>query len=203
MQTGGSPSDTDPAVWQEYGDWDGSTWTPATITADDIADAVWDEAFADHTTETSFGGEVGGLDPNITLIKAMTDLIAMYTTDVNDANDANNFTVTAGPDVNDALSYHIIMVEDATDGHKELRFIDEWLDDLSVLVDEPFGFTPASSDKVWIMGTGYGGWLYEMLSSLRLTRVPVYYYSAPSLSGGASESAGGVTHYDQTGADPP
>ena len=73
LQMGGSPADTDPAVWQEYGDWSGSTWVPATITPADVADAVWDEALAGHTTETTFGGELGTLDPNITLILADTN----------------------------------------------------------------------------------------------------------------------------------
>lgn len=42
-------------------------------TAAVIADAVWDEVIEDHTGELTFGGELGGLDPNITAILADTD----------------------------------------------------------------------------------------------------------------------------------
>ncbi len=68
QQVGAGPADTDPATWQEYGYWSGTTWTAAPIMAATIADTVWDEATADHTGETTFGGELGTLDPNITLI---------------------------------------------------------------------------------------------------------------------------------------
>ena len=47
-----------------------------------IADAVWDEAMAGHTTETTFGGELQTLDPNITLILADT---SAYDTDAEHA----------------------------------------------------------------------------------------------------------------------
>jgi hypothetical protein len=50
---------------------DVNTSTPPTAGA--IADAVWDEASADHTTENTFGGELGTLDPNITAILADTN----------------------------------------------------------------------------------------------------------------------------------
>ena len=72
QQAGGSPADTDPATWQDYGYWSCTTWTAASITAATIADAVWDEAMAGHTGELTFGGELGTLDPNITLILADT-----------------------------------------------------------------------------------------------------------------------------------
>lgn len=40
------------------------------VSATNAADAVWDEAISGHTTETSFGGELGTLDPNITILIA-------------------------------------------------------------------------------------------------------------------------------------
>jgi len=223
IRVGDTAADTDPAVWQEYGDWDGTTWTPSTITAADIADAVWDEAFADHTTETTFGGEVGGLDPNITLIladtddletewndggrldllvdaiKYKTDLITILDTTVSDANDANSFTLTDGIDVNDAFWFNIIMVTDADDSHSELRYLDEWLSTRVVLVDEPFGFTPAVGDVVHIMGTGYGGLLYRIYDFVRKGSVPNYYIDTTTTGASSRQD---VTHFDQTGDDP-
>lgn len=223
QQAGGSPADADPPVWQEFGDWDGtSVWTPGTNTPGD----TWDALMSDHTIELSFGGEVQQIDPNVTLIladtdelqtdwtdggrldviqdaiKAMTDLIAIVTTTVSDANDANSFTITDGNDTNDAYFGHIIMVEDSDDNHSELRYIEEWNSTRVLMVDEPFSFTPAVGDKVWIMGTGYGGYLYDIMNKLWRLQTPIYYYSGSGSSGGVSESAGGVTHIDHTGADP-
>uniref|UniRef100_A0A6M3JCI9 Uncharacterized protein n=1 Tax=viral metagenome TaxID=1070528 RepID=A0A6M3JCI9_9ZZZZ len=185
QQAGGSPADTDPAVWQEYGDWSGTIWIPATITAGD----VWDELVADHTGETTFGGEVGGLDPNLTLvladsnelqtdwtdggrldllidaIKYKTDLLTLLDTTVKDANDANNFTLTAGPDANSVYTWHIIMVEDADDSHYELRYIVDWEydTDVSVRVQSPFTFTPAAGDVVHVIGTDYEAMFWRSL----------------------------------------
>jgi hypothetical protein len=133
----------------------------------------------------------------------MTDLIAIVSTTIASPNDANNFTITAGLDVNDAYDWALIMVQDADDSHSEVRWIEDWQSGRDVFVDEPFGFTPAAGDNVWIMGTSYGGYLYEALTSLRLSKIPVYYYQGAGTSGGGSESAGGVSHYDQSGADPP
>lgn len=201
QQAGGAPADADPPVWQEYGSWDGtSVWTPGNT--DDVASAVWEELVADHTGETTFGGEVGGLDPNITLIKAMTDLIAVVTTTVSDANDANSFTITDGNDTNDAYFEHIIMVEDSDGGHSELRFIKEWNATRVLLVEQPFSFTPAIGDKVWIMGTGYGGWLYEIWNKLWRLQTPIYYYPAPATGSGATGGPGGTSYFDATGNDP-
>lgn len=197
-QAGGAPADTDPAVWVEYGDWDGSAWIPATLTVSDISDGVWDEPMAGHTTETTFGGEVQTLDPNITLIladtnelqtdwkdggrldllidavKYKTDQISLCDTVVKDANDANNFTIEDGTDVNDAYWYMAIVVEDADDNlSKEIRWIDRYDEnssDPNVWVDENFSFTPAANDVVHIMGTAYGGYLYRIMRNLNQTR---------------------------------
>ena len=193
-----------------------------------IADAVWDELMAGHTTETTFGGELQTLDPNITLIladtneiqtdqkdggrldliwdaiKYKTDLITILDTTVKDANDANNFTLSDGIDVNDALWFHTIMVTDADDGHSELRFLEEWYHDgtdPNILVNDPFGFTPASGDVVHVMGTSYDGYLYEMLNWLKLANTPNYYIDATTTGSGASARQG-VTHFDANAEDP-
>jgi hypothetical protein len=153
QQAGGAPADTDPPVWQEYGDWDGTAWIPSTITAGD----VWEEAVADHTTETTFGGEVGGLDPNITLIKAVTDELIAVTTTVTDANDANNFTLVAGDASDDAYIGMLITVKDADDSQYGTRAIETYTSGRVVRVDAPFGFTPANGDEVTVWNLSYAG----------------------------------------------
>jgi hypothetical protein len=177
--------------------------TTAYDTDAEHAAAIWNALMATYTTEASFGGEVQQLDPNITLIKYKTDLITILDTSIEDANDANNFTLSAGIDVNEALGFNIIMVTDATDAHSEVRYVyDYYIDedsDPNVTVDEPFGFTPAAKDVVHIMGTGYGGFLYEMWNYLRSARAPVYIFDS---TGGTSPGSGGVTHYTSTGDDP-
>jgi len=178
------------------------TSIPALIAAVDINDtgvasAVWSSLVAGFTDELTFGGEVGGLDPNLTLvlaytdelqtdwanggrldllidaIKYKTDLITILDTVVKDANDANNFTIEDGVDVNDAYWFHIITVTDADDSHSELRYI-EWYDensgDPNIWVNEPFSFTPAAGDVVHVMGTAYGGYLYDIMKKLDKTR---------------------------------
>jgi len=188
--------------------------TSAFDTDAEIASAVWDALVASYTTETTFGGEVGGLDPNITLIladtaeiqtdqkdggrldllwdaiKYKTDLISLRDTTVSDANDANSFTLTAGIDVNDAHDYDIIMVTDADDGHSEIRWIWYWASSRVVIVDRPFGFTPAVGDVVHIMGTGYGGWLVDILIRSSQNPETVYDFRPPTLGGGTGGTGG-------------
>jgi hypothetical protein len=54
---GGSPADTDPAIWVEYGYWDGtSTWTPGSFSHADIESEVNDALVAlnlDHLMKTA------------------------------------------------------------------------------------------------------------------------------------------------------
>jgi hypothetical protein len=144
---------------------------------------------------------VGEIYDTVAAIKAMTDLISINTTTVSAANDANSFTLTAGEDVNNAYLYHVVMVEDADDSHSELRYITEWNSTRVLVVDEPFSFTPANGDNVWIMGVDYGGFLYDITNRLWRMQTPVFYYPAPS-SGGASGGAGGTSYYDAGGDDP-
>jgi hypothetical protein len=77
------------------------------------------------------------------------------------------------------------MVEDADDSHSELRYITEWNSTRVLVVDEPFSFTPAGGDNVWIMGVDYGGFLYDITNRR-----------------GASGGAGGTSYYDAGGDDP-
>lgn len=219
-----APVDADPAIWQEYGDWDGSTWTPATITPAVIADAVWDELSTGHVDAGKAGqqqwtdvdailddtGELqtdwtdgGRLDLLIDAIKYKTDLITILDTTVKAGVDANNFTLTAGIDVNDALWFHTIMVTDGDDGHGELRTITDYLHntgaDPNILVDQPFGFTPATGDVVHVMGTDYTGLVYDMWNWLKQSNTPTYFIDATGT--GASRRTG-ITHFDASAEDP-
>lgn len=145
---------------------------------------------------------VAGMDANsvvLAAIKLMTDLLAVVTTTVAVPNDANNFTITAGQDVNDAYWVHAIMVQDATDSHSEVRWIEQYVTSRDVTVDEPLSFTPEAGDKVWILGPVYGGFLYELRSSLAASKSPVYYFDRTGTTG---QGAGDVTHYQQDGTDP-
>jgi len=162
-------------------------------------DVIWDAILADTNEIQTWWANGGRLDLLIDAIKYKTDLITILDTTVSDANDANSFTLTAGIDVNDALWYNIIMVTDADDSHSEIRYLDEWLSTRVVLVEQPFGFTPAVGDVVHIMGTGYGGYLYQLYDYIRKGSVPTYYID--TIGSGASNRQG-VTHFDQDGDDP-
>jgi len=153
----------------------------------------------DFNTLVSYAQE---WDPNFTLIKAMTDLIAIVTTTVADSNDANSFTLTAGLDVNDIYWLNVIMVEDADDSHREIRYIEEWLSTRVLMVDEPFGFTPDVGDNVWIMGTSYGGYLYDILYRVKLSSIPLYHFDNTAGGSGGTSGQGGTTIYGGDGTDP-
>ncbi len=222
QQAGGSPADADPPVWQELGNWDGSSvWAPGTTVA--VADAVWDEPVADHTAELTFGGEVGGLDPNITLIladtdelqqdwtdggrldllldaiKAVTDVIFAQVTTVSDANDANSFTVTAGAAVEDAYEGMVIIVQDAGDSHFEARAVKTWTSGRVVVVDEKYAFTPAVSDNVWIVNVAYPGFIGKIWDIIqRIPRVVNVY----DFSGSGGTQGRGTIMIDAMGDDP-
>jgi len=129
--------------------------TAAYDTDAEHAAAIWNALMATYTTEASFGGEVQQLDPNITLIKAVTDVMRALTTTVADDNDANSFTLTAGAAAADAYRGATIYVRDATDAHWESRTVYEWTAGRIVEVDLPFSFTPAVDDVVILWGMGY------------------------------------------------
>jgi hypothetical protein len=121
----------------------------------------------------------GRLDLLIDAIKYKTDLISLVDTTVKDSNDANNFTIEDGTDVNDAYWFMAIIVEDA-DGNssKEIRWIDRYDEnsaDPNVWVDEQFSFTPATGDVVHIMGTCYGGYLDMIYNFVRQSKAVINY----------------------------
>jgi hypothetical protein len=67
-------------------------------------------------------------------------------------------------------------------------------------VDEPFSFTPAPGDNVWILGPVYGGLLQVIETNAAIGTSPVYYYDRTS--SGGTEGPGGTTYYIQDGSDP-
>jgi hypothetical protein len=82
QQAGGSPADTDPAIWQEYGNWSGTIWTPANFsdmpTKEEIRAEI-DSNSTDLNTLVSYSQE---WDPNFTAILADT---SAYDTDAEHA----------------------------------------------------------------------------------------------------------------------
>ena len=174
------------------------------ITLSDLAqfdhNTIIDDTLAD-TDELQQDQEDGGrLDLIWDAIKYKTDLITILDTTVKAGNDANNFTLNAGHDVNDSLWFHTIMVIDADDSHPEMRTITDYLhntgSDPNIVVDQPFGFTPTAGDVVHIMGTDYTGLIYDMWNWLRQSGAPIYYINTAG-------SRQGVTHFDPTtGEDP-
>ncbi len=180
-------------------------------TAAQNADAVWDELSTGHTDAGKAGQQQwtdvdailtdtdelqtdwtdgGRLDVILDAIKYKTDLISLVDTVVKDANDANNFTIEDGTDVNDAFWFMAIIVEDG-DGNtsKEIRWIDRYDEnsgDPNVWVDESFSFTPATDDVAHIMGTCYGGYLDTIYNFVRQSRAVVNYIDGTGTGGSES-----------------
>jgi len=106
-------------------------------------------------------------------------------------------------DVNDAYWFLAVQVEDA-DGNnsKEIRWVDQYDEnsgDPNLWVDEPFSFTPATGDVVHIMGTCYGGYLYDIMSNLDQTRGVL---NVIDTTGSSSAAFGGASRIDAMGDDP-
>lgn len=162
-----------------------------------IADTVWDELVADHTGELTFGGEVGGLDPNITLIKAKTDLITIIDTTIAVSDTNESFTLTDGIAVDDAWNGSIIMIQDADDSHWELRIVEDWTSAKVVTVERPMGFVPAIADVVHVMGTAYVGDIWDVVR-----RIPFTTNYIDTITPGGAGTPGTVRRYDASGDDP-
>lgn len=101
-------------------------------------------------------------------------LDALVNTTIATATDANDFTLTAGQDVNDAYWMAAVMVQDANDGHSEVRWINRYVTSRAVTVDEPFSFTPAPGDLVWVLDL-YGGLIQRLRTLLDTASVPTFY----------------------------
>ena len=161
-QVGGSPANSDPAVWQEHGYWDGAIWgsdvvaalpTKEEIRAEIDANSTQLAAILADTNELQTDWTNGGrLDLLIDGIKAVTDIMELKNTTVSAADDSNSFTITAGLAVADAYRGLTIYVKDATDGNWDAQMIAEYTAGRVVTVDADFSFTPDVGDIVIIWG---------------------------------------------------
>lgn len=71
------------------------------------------------------------------------------------ANSDSSFTLAAGIASSGVYNYLHVTVEDASDGHRELRAITNWSSGRVITLDRPLTFTPAVSDEVHILEAGY------------------------------------------------
>ena len=106
-----------------------------------IADAVWQHDILGTIVEGSSGY----------FLRTSRALI----TDIAVEDTTTSFTLIAGVAVADAYNGMIIMVEDETDEHYEVRRIVDYTAGRVVTVDRAFGFTPTVGDDVYVMATGY------------------------------------------------
>lgn len=133
---------------------------------------------------------------NVNEIKDNTDNIVLLTTDVNDVNDAGVFTVKDGEATDYFYDGYVIMVQDVTDEHWEVRIIDGWTDSLQVTLNEDLYFTPAEGDTVYIMGWDYWGNAWDKVQAVGMTTNVVN-----TIDEGASAGMG-ATIFTGDGSDP-
>lgn len=114
----------------------------AGMTLAGIAHAVWEHLVGDGHDAEGTAGYV------LNRTRALATTVASGDT-------ATSFTLTDGHDDADCYNGMIIMVEDETDEHYEVRKIVDYTSGKVVTVDRAFGFTPANGDDVYIMATGY------------------------------------------------
>jgi hypothetical protein len=106
-----------------------------------LANAVWEYAILGSATEGSAAY----------FLRTIRALI----TEISVGDTATSFTLADGVAVNDAYNNMIIMVEDETDDHYEVRRVTDYTSGLVVTVDRAFGFLPAAGDHIYLMATGY------------------------------------------------
>lgn len=170
--------------------------TTAYDTDAEHAAAIWNALMATYTIELSFGGDLQQLDPNITLIKAVTDIMEVKNTTVSAADDSNSFTITAGLAVADAYEGLTIYIKDATDGNWDAQLIVDYTSARIVTVDAPFAFVPAVGDIVVIWGLT--DFPIDVANGLPLPPEG----ETITIDMRASTPGGGVTTLSETGEDP-
>ncbi len=119
--------------------------TTGAITPEAVASAVWDH---DVSASLGAGTAAHSIYPSRAVV-ATVKAIPSPTTTV--------FGVNNTVAVEDAYTGMIIMVEDATDGNREVRRIKSWAEAREATVDRAFSFLPAEGDIVLISAAGYGG----------------------------------------------
>jgi hypothetical protein len=222
-QTGGSPADSDPAVWQEHGYWDGAIWGSDVVTALPTKEEIRAEIDANSTDLNTLVTYAQEWDPNFTLIladtselqtdwtnggrldllidgiKAVTDIMEAVNSTVSTQQDANSFIIANTGDindVNDAYNGMIVYVEDATTGDWEARLVDDWETGRIVTVDEDFTFTPEIGDIVVIWGVSY--FPPRVYDALPQVHTP----DTITIDRRASSAGGGTMTLTETGDDP-
>jgi len=111
------------------------------LTADSIQAAVWARSHTGHDEET--------LGYNVARMHLLQG-------DIVSATSASQFIIDAGVAVDDAYNGAIIVLEDKTDDHYEIRRVADYVGSTrEVFVDRAFGFTPVASDDYYIMNAAY------------------------------------------------
>jgi len=111
------------------------------LTSDAIQAAVWGRAGSGHDEST--------LGYNLSKVHLLQG-------DIVSATSASQFIIDAGVAVNDAYNGMLIMLEDKTDDHYEVRRIVDYIGATNeVFVDRDFGFTPVALDDYYLMSSAY------------------------------------------------
>lgn len=114
----------------------------AGLTANAIQAAVWNRTASGHDEDT--------LGYNLSKTHIMGGHIVSATS-------ATQFIIDGTVAANDCLNGMIIMLEDKTDDHYEVRrIVDSITSTNEIFVDRAFGFTPVALDDFYIMSSGYG-----------------------------------------------
>jgi len=113
----------------------------AGLTADAIQEAVWSRADSGHDENT--------LGYNVSKQHLVHG-------DIASATSASQFILDTGIGNNDAYNGMVIVLEDATDSHSEVRRIVDYIGATKeVFVDRAFSFTPVADDVFYIMNAAY------------------------------------------------
>lgn len=138
-----STSETGADVWNvDYCSVNSVAAAAGGLTADAIQVAVWNRADSGHDENT--------LGYNLSKIHVLKGNVVSGT-------DATQFIIDAGVAVNDAYNGALIMLEDKTDAHYEIRRIIDYIGATNeVFVDRAFAFAPVAGDDYYIMATDYG-----------------------------------------------
>lgn len=174
-QTGIEPNDSnDTFLGYREGYWSGSKWsdnlTKEMIREEIDANSTQLAAIVADTNEIQTDWTNGGrLDTILDAIKTYTDLIVILSTDINDPCSTTSFTVTDGNSTANIYNGYLIMVQDADNSMWEVRIIEDWETDLTITPNTAFTFTPDTNDKVYIMGWGYLGNVWDKVQRMGQT----------------------------------
>ena len=113
----------------------------AGLTAIAITEAVWNHPTSGHDEDT-----MGYVLGHVRILNGK----------ILSATSASQFIMDAGVNSNDAYNGMLIVSEDKTDDHYEVRRIIDYIGATNeVFVDRAFGFTPVADDDYYILGVGY------------------------------------------------